>query len=157
MKKLPWALLPVPKRATGTEDATVIARSLWKELFDTKWPSGWKVKYTNDLDRNCYAATVFDDKTVWISTNHGKRANILHTLVHEFIHMGNPNLRHNAEFYRMDSILKKKLNNRLKKGIKDVICQVCAKRELHLMAQAPKRKDDHKGASTRRHSSNKRS
>ena len=90
------------KRWRPPNDPMPQARFIWKAVHDRPWPTGWKVKWVGFM-RNCWGLTKWGTKEILLSYGDAKRADghAIDTLLHEFVHVRFPKLRHGREFDRL--------------------------------------------------------
>lgn len=83
---------------------TRIAAHLYLGCFDERMPRGWRVEFAGFM-RGALGLCIPNEKRVLLSFGDFRKAcnDPLQTLVHEFIHIRFPSLRHGQEFRRLES------------------------------------------------------
>jgi hypothetical protein len=100
-------------------DPTLAARQVWATVFPGEpWPKGWRVSWAGFM-RGCDGLTLWRERRIVLSyadhagrviTRSGRRkAGAVETLLHEFVHVRSPRLRHGVEFKRLANGLRRRL------------------------------------------------
>lgn len=92
----------------GPNNPTQPARQVWAYCFPGHpWPKGWRVQWVGFM-RGAAGLTVWTEQRVLLS--HGdaskKQSDVLGTLLHEFVHIRCPGLRHGPEFRGLEGNLR---------------------------------------------------
>jgi hypothetical protein len=84
------------------------AKQVWRYLFPGEpWPTGWSVKWAGFM-RNVHGLTLYGRKEILLCHADCARGMypVVALLAHEFVHMrSGPDLRHGADFRRIESSL----------------------------------------------------
>ena len=95
----------MPNRWRAPNNPTVPARQVWSALFPGHpWPRGWRVQWAGFM-RGCSGLTIYAERRVLLSYGDARRGDVLGTLLHEFVHVRCPGLRHGAEFRQLEKDL----------------------------------------------------
>lgn len=78
------------------------ARQVWAALFPSEpWPKGWRVEWAGFM-RGALGLCIYRERRILLSLGDCRRPKpgrgAVRTLVHEFVHVRCPKLRHGQEF-----------------------------------------------------------
>lgn len=99
------------KRFTDTELRHDFLELISREIFEVvypgkKWPEGWRVFWHRSRSKRVYGTCNFTYKSILLNVRmaeeHGR---VVQTLLHEFVHMMNPKLRHGQKFNDQEHLL----------------------------------------------------
>lgn len=80
---------------------TRAAQHVWRQVYPgDPWPRGWRVAWAGFM-RGAMGLTYWSERRILLSHGDARRHPVLLTLVHEFVHVRCPDLRHGAEFRRL--------------------------------------------------------
>jgi len=96
------------KRKPAYPPLTAVARRIYRGCFGDPLPTGWRVEYVGFM-RGALGLCIEKEKRVLLSWGDLKRSDALATLVHEFVHVRVPGLRHGAEFRRLEGAAMRQL------------------------------------------------
>jgi hypothetical protein len=84
-------------------DPTPLARRIYRLLYREPWPRGWIVRWVPALDDNVGGVCARNRLEILLScaTAHFRHGEVLRTLIHEFVHMRWPRMRHGRSFERL--------------------------------------------------------
>jgi len=101
------------KKWRAPNNPNPIARRLYRAIYGEPWPKGWRVEWRGFM-RGCLGLTVFHSSRILLSygdakggtkskasIHKGEPEGVIGTLVHEFVHMRNPEMNHGKEFSRL--------------------------------------------------------
>lgn len=90
------------KKWQPPNNPTLQARAIWRHVYPgDPWPRGWKVEWAGFM-RNTVGLTLWESRRILLNYADARRGrNIVCTLVHEFIHVRFPQLRHGKDFERL--------------------------------------------------------
>lgn len=102
------------RRWKAPNDPTVPARQVWAALFPREpWPPRWRVSWAGFM-RGAFGLTIWREHRILLS--HGdfarratRNRGPVDTLLHEFVHVRSPKLRHGREFRAIEQSLRAKL------------------------------------------------
>jgi hypothetical protein len=96
------------RRWKQPNDPTGPAREVWAALFPGEpWPKGWKVRWAGFM-RGALGLCIHGEKRILLSYGDHRRPGRhgpVETLVHEFVHLRCPRLRHGQEFRALERAL----------------------------------------------------
>jgi|SRR5262245_37330508 len=102
------------RRWRAPNNPTGPAKQVWEACFPGhRWPSGWRVKWAGFM-RGALGLTIFDSREILLSyadarrmtkpnPAHGQARGVVAVLIHEFVHVRSPKLRHGAEFRAIET------------------------------------------------------
>lgn len=79
------------------------ARQVWRALYPKEpWPKGWRVEWAGFM-RGAAGLCIYGERRILISygdaaRDRGAFRGAVSTLLHEFLHVRNPRLRHGKDF-----------------------------------------------------------
>lgn len=102
------------KKWQPPNNPTSAAKQVWRHLFpEEPWPSKWQVEWAGFM-RGALGLTLYRRRTILLSYADAKRGTAVRwegvpgavaTLVHEFVHVRCPKMRHGGEFRRIERSL----------------------------------------------------
>jgi len=90
---------PKPRAPRPAVDCTRQAKQVWAAVYPgDPWPKGWRAVFKSSLTSS-YGHCDYRAKTVALAKR--VRTDVVQTLIHEFVHVRNPGLKHGVTFNRL--------------------------------------------------------